>query len=52
MGTVSTALPEEALSDCLKKSTYQFTPLEESSIECDGKKDDVKCSICQVFFPF
>lgn len=47
MGTVSTALPEEALSDCLKKSTYQFTPPEESSIECDGKKDDVKCSICQ-----
>ncbi|BFG18680.1 hypothetical protein CerSpe_049540 [Prunus speciosa] len=47
MGTVSTALPEEALSDCLKKSTYQFTSPEESSIDCDGKKDDVKCSICQ-----
>ncbi|KAM2996110.1 hypothetical protein FF2_042981 [Malus domestica] len=47
MGTVSTALPEEALSDCLKKSIYQFTPQEDASVSCDGKKADVKCSICQ-----
>ncbi|KAM1313078.1 hypothetical protein ACFX15_016458 [Malus domestica] len=47
MGTVSTALPEEALSDCLKKSIYQSTPQEDASVSCDGKKEDVKCSICQ-----
>ena len=49
MGTVSTALPEEAFSNCLRKSIYQFTPQEDASVSCDGK-EDVKCSICQVLF--
>uniref|UniRef100_A0A2P2II45 RING-type E3 ubiquitin transferase n=1 Tax=Rhizophora mucronata TaxID=61149 RepID=A0A2P2II45_RHIMU len=49
MGTVSTALTEEALSECLKISTYCSAPLEDA-ITSNGKerdKDDVKCSICQ-----
>uniref|UniRef100_A0A803NMS2 RING-type E3 ubiquitin transferase n=1 Tax=Cannabis sativa TaxID=3483 RepID=A0A803NMS2_CANSA len=44
MGNVSTALPEEALSDCLKRSIYQSMPLEGVAI---GSNDDVKCSVCQ-----
>ncbi|KAK4746990.1 hypothetical protein SAY87_026027 [Trapa incisa] len=45
MGTVSTALTEEALSRCLKRESYW-------KIICDNEavanvKDDVKCSICQ-----
>ncbi|XP_022754418.1 uncharacterized protein LOC111302830 [Durio zibethinus] len=47
MGTVSTALSEEALSKCLKKSIYDATSSEDENVSCDGKKDDVKCSICQ-----
>lgn len=39
MGTVSTALPEEALSKCLKRSMYM-----PASTGCE---EDVKCSICQ-----
>lgn len=44
MGTVSTALSEEAVSNCLKKSTYR------SSFTLRGisrQVDDVKCCICQ-----
>lgn len=47
MGTVSTALTEEALSRCLKRESYQ-------KISCDDEaaasveEDDAKCSICQV----
>ncbi|KAK8954484.1 hypothetical protein KSP39_PZI001672 [Platanthera zijinensis] len=45
MGTVNTALPEEELSKCLKRSTYR------SSFTFPGisrrDDDDVKCSICQ-----
>ncbi|XP_008789648.2 E3 ubiquitin-protein ligase RLIM-like [Phoenix dactylifera] len=37
MGTVSTALTEEALSKCLERSIYVFACCEE----------DIKCSICQ-----
>ncbi|XP_062097861.1 E3 ubiquitin-protein ligase MBR2-like [Humulus lupulus] len=44
MGNVSTALPEEALSECLKISIYQSMPLEGVAI---GSNDDVKCSVCQ-----
>ncbi|XWS72829.1 hypothetical protein CRYUN_Cryun02cG0074000 [Craigia yunnanensis] len=47
MGNVSTALSEEALSKCLKKSIYEATSLEDANVGCDGEKDDVKCSICQ-----
>ncbi|CAH2073207.1 unnamed protein product [Thlaspi arvense] len=45
MGTVSTALSEEALSRSLKKSIYQET--DETSAIALNKEDDIKCSICQ-----
>ncbi|VVB13972.1 unnamed protein product [Arabis nemorensis] len=45
MGTVSTALSEEALSRSLEKSIYQQTD-ETGSISLN-KDDDIKCSICQ-----
>ena len=51
MGTVSTALTEEALSECVKRTIYQSMPLEGVAISSNGDNDDVKCSICQVFFP-
>ncbi|KAG0479466.1 hypothetical protein HPP92_010237 [Vanilla planifolia] len=45
MGSVSTALPEEAFSKCLKRSTFRTCyPLPGISRHND---DDVKCSICQ-----
>ncbi|KAA8525777.1 hypothetical protein F0562_007632 [Nyssa sinensis] len=47
MGTVSTALPEEALSKCLRRSIYQPTSLEDGTMDCNGDEDDSKCSICQ-----
>ena len=47
---MSTALSEEALSKCLKKSIYEATSSEDANVSCDGEKDDVKCSICQVLF--
>ena len=46
MGTVSTALPEEALTKCLQRTVY-WTPLNV------GFRDfivDQKCSVCQVIF--
>ncbi|KAF8389393.1 hypothetical protein HHK36_026088 [Tetracentron sinense] len=45
MGTVSTALTEEALSNCLERSCYMPAPPDAGSMGCGG--DDVKCSICQ-----
>jgi len=42
MGTVSTGVPEEALTECLKKHIYQDTR------DGRGNVDDTKCSICQV----
>lgn len=45
MGTVSTALSEEALLKSLKLSIFNH-PTDESSGTCLNK-DDVKCSICQ-----
>ncbi|KAM7267014.1 hypothetical protein ACFE04_009180 [Oxalis oulophora] len=47
MGSVSTALTEEALSKCIETSIYQSMPLEDLTTGSDGNKDDVKCSICQ-----
>ncbi|KAJ8448775.1 hypothetical protein Cgig2_011396 [Carnegiea gigantea] len=41
MGTVSTGVPEEALTECLKKHIYQGTR------DGRGNVDDTKCSICQ-----
>ncbi|KAG0479917.1 hypothetical protein HPP92_010775 [Vanilla planifolia] len=46
MGTVSTALSEEALSKCLKRSIYRPS-LSSSGFSCHGDDDDVKCIICQ-----
>ncbi|KAE9609187.1 putative transcription factor C2H2 family [Lupinus albus] len=47
MGTVSTALTEEALSECLKRSFYQPLPRDDEAESYDEYKDDTKCSICQ-----
>ncbi|RDX58008.1 putative E3 ubiquitin-protein ligase HIP1, partial [Mucuna pruriens] len=49
MGTVSTALTEEAVSECLKKSFYQSSPSDNAAESCNEDKDDsdTKCSICQ-----
>lgn len=44
IGTVSTALSEEALSKCLKRSIY-IRPTLASAVTVCG--DDIKCSICQ-----
>lgn len=48
---MSTALTEEALSECLKRSIYESAAPEDAAVDCSENKDDVKCSICQVFFP-
>lgn len=50
MGNVSTALPEEALSECLKRNSYHMSPSDKAAESCNENKDDIKCSICQVFF--
>ncbi|KAL2346842.1 hypothetical protein Fmac_000842 [Flemingia macrophylla] len=49
MGTVSTAVTEEALSECLKKTFYQSSPSDNADESCNEDKDDsdTKCSICQ-----
>lgn len=47
MGSVSTAVSEEALSKCLMRSIYP------SEVELTGSGedgDDIKCSICQVIY--
>lgn len=43
MGTVSTALSEEALAQCVTRSLY-----EPASLIAGIENDDTKCSICQV----
>lgn len=51
MGTVSTALSEEALTECLNRSIYQSKP--EGAATPVEDLSDVKCCICQVSFqPF
>ncbi|TKY58234.1 E3 ubiquitin-protein ligase HIP1 [Spatholobus suberectus] len=47
MGTVSTALTEEALAECLKKSIYQSAPSDDADESGNEEKDDIKCCICQ-----
>jgi len=49
MGTVSTALTEEALSDSLKRSIYQSVPSDDVADYVNVDKDDIKCCICHVF---
>lgn len=41
MGTVNTAVPEEALTKCLEKGIF------EGATDCRGDEDDIKCCICQ-----
>ncbi|KAK7320742.1 hypothetical protein VNO77_30499 [Canavalia gladiata] len=47
MGTVSTALSEDALSECLKRSIYQSAPSYDADGNCNEDKNDIKCCICQ-----
>ncbi|CAN4105251.1 unnamed protein product [Withania somnifera] len=47
IGSVSTALPVEALSECLRRSVYQGMASETETLGADGDGDDIKCSICQ-----
>ena len=51
MGTVSTALSEKELTECLHRSIYQSKP--EGGMATGSVEDlsDVKCCICQVTFP-
>lgn len=49
MGTVSTALTEEALAKCIKQSTYgHITSMEMMACCSKSAEDEIKCSICQV----
>lgn len=49
MGTVSTALSEDALSQCIRRSRYEATPSEVvTATESGNNGDGIKCSICQV----
>ncbi|KAK6912360.1 Zinc finger, RING-type [Dillenia turbinata] len=47
MGTVSTALSEEALSKCLKRCIYKPKVLQPLVMGSRLDNDEVKCSICQ-----
>ncbi|XP_022997399.1 probable E3 ubiquitin-protein ligase RHG1A isoform X2 [Cucurbita maxima] len=47
MGTVSTAVTEEALSQCLNRSIYQSTHAEDTISGGSEYEDGVKCCICQ-----
>ncbi|WCJ30516.1 RING/U-box superfamily protein [Euphorbia peplus] len=47
MGTVSTALTEEALSDCVKTSIYDSGSRKNKSSDLSEEKNDTKCSVCQ-----
>ncbi|KAE8651379.1 uncharacterized protein LOC101218753 [Cucumis sativus] len=47
MGTVSTALSEEALTKCLNRSIYQSKPKGVTAMDPIGELSDVKCCICQ-----
>lgn len=51
MGTVSTALSEDAVSKCLTRSVYEATPSRVETTESGEDGDDIKCSICQVIIP-
>ncbi|XP_058761552.1 uncharacterized protein LOC131634942 isoform X2 [Vicia villosa] len=47
MGTVSTALSEEALSNSVKKSVYESTPSDDAADCVDEDNNEIKCCICQ-----
>lgn len=48
MGTVSTALTDDQLSKCLKRTTFARAYVVPGTNSYDD--DDVKCSICQVIW--
>lgn len=50
MGTVTTALSEEAFAKCVKRTICQATSLDAGCGGCIGDEADIKCSICQVIF--
>lgn len=50
MGTVSTALSEEELLKCVRRSVYQVTTSEVRFTGSGEDEDDIKCSICQVIY--
>ncbi|KAI3687330.1 hypothetical protein L1987_81025 [Smallanthus sonchifolius] len=50
MGAVSTALPEEELSKCLRISEYKPLHIKECKRRGSWCLDDTKCSICQEEF--
>lgn len=50
MGTVSTALSEEALTKCLNRSIHQSKAEGGTAMDPIGDLSDVKCCICQVPF--
>ncbi|PKI51853.1 hypothetical protein CRG98_027771 [Punica granatum] len=47
MGTVSTALTEEAIAKCLKRDLYQKIKGNDEPAASTENDDDTKCSICQ-----
>ncbi|KAL2490113.1 RING/U-box superfamily protein [Forsythia ovata] len=47
MGTVSTAVSEEELSKCLRRSIYNASLSDEKVMGSSEDGDDIKCSICQ-----
>ncbi|XP_071916711.1 uncharacterized protein [Coffea arabica] len=47
MGTVSTALSEEAFAKCITKSMYQTATVDVEASGCSEDEADIKCSICQ-----
>ncbi|GMH12400.1 hypothetical protein Nepgr_014241 [Nepenthes gracilis] len=47
MGIVSTALTEEELEKCLKRSIYQAATAEAGAMDFREDNDGIKCSICQ-----
>ncbi|KAL3498232.1 hypothetical protein ACH5RR_040964 [Cinchona calisaya] len=47
MGTVSTALSDEAFAKCIRKGVYQITYLDVGGSGCCEDEADIKCSICQ-----
>ncbi|XP_075522597.1 uncharacterized protein LOC142555565 isoform X1 [Primulina tabacum] len=50
IGSVSTAVPEEALTKCLRRSIYQVASSDVRAFGLDEDGDGIKCSICQEDF--
>ena len=48
MGTVSTALSEEAFAKCITKCIYQTATADVGAAGCSDDEADIRCGICQV----